>query len=123
VRYRVLFKSSNRQIKFVDCTVRTDADVAGSYDDVAGLYVDVVGLSWQTVGSWTVESFLDTWHLGGEWIGDTWPKQGPPRVTWVLDKICVVGRTRPRDLRVGEELWEGPPNRRAHHQFLTIIWL
>jgi hypothetical protein len=24
---------------------------------------DVAGLSWRTVGSWMVESFLDTWHL------------------------------------------------------------
>jgi hypothetical protein len=101
VRYRVLFKLSNRQKKIVDCTVRTVADVAGSYDDMAGPYANVAGLSWWTVGSWTVESFLDTWHICGEWIGDTWPKQGLPRVTWALDKICVVGRTRPRDLRAG----------------------
>jgi hypothetical protein len=111
VRYCILFESSNRQKKIADCTVCTDADVEGPYDDVAGSYTDVVGLSWRTVGSWMIESFLDTWHLGGEWIGDTWPKQGLPRVTWALDKICVVDRTRPRDLRAGEELWEGPPNR------------
>jgi hypothetical protein len=51
VRYHVLFKLSNRQKKIADCTVRTVADVAGSYDDVAGPYADVAGLSWWTVGS------------------------------------------------------------------------
>ena len=68
-----------------------DADVVGPYDDMAGMYVDMVepyanmaSLSWWTGGSWTVESFLDTWHLGGEWIGDTWPKQRSPRVTWAM---------------------------------------
>jgi hypothetical protein len=29
-------------------------------------------------------------------------------------KILIVNRTRPRDLQVGEEPWEGPPNRHAH---------
>jgi hypothetical protein len=65
VRYRILFKLSNRQKKIVDCTVRTVADMAGSYADVAGPYADVAGmyvdvagpyadvakLSWQKVGS------------------------------------------------------------------------
>jgi hypothetical protein len=55
--------------------------MAGLYDDVAGLYVDVAGMGWCTVGSWTLESFLDTWHICGKWIGDTWPKKGLPRVT------------------------------------------
>jgi hypothetical protein len=67
VRYRILFKLSNRQKKFVDCTVRTVADVAGSYDDVAGPYANMAGLSWQIVGSWAVESFLDTWNVFGTW--------------------------------------------------------
>ena len=109
------------QKKFADCTVRTVADVVESYDDVAGLYTDVAGLSWRIIGSWIVESFLDTWHLGGEWISDTWPKLGSPRVTWALFKICVVGRTRAHDLWAGEEIWEGPPNRHAHHWFLTYM--
>jgi hypothetical protein len=72
-----------------DCIVHTvcmDADMARLYANVAESYVDVARLSWQTSGSWTVESFLDTWHLGGEWIGDTWPKRGLPRVTWVMVK-------------------------------------
>ena len=76
MRYHVLFKSSNRQKKCVDCTVRTDANVAGPYTDMAEL-------SWRTGGSCVDESFLDTWHYG-EWIGDTWPKQGPPRVTLAM---------------------------------------
>jgi hypothetical protein len=47
--------------------------VAGSYN------------MWQVlVDSHVDESFLDTCHLGGEWIGDTWPKQGLPRVTWTM---------------------------------------
>jgi hypothetical protein len=46
-----------------------DAELAGPCD------------MWQVlVGSFVDESFLDMWHCG-EWIGDTWPKQGPPRVT------------------------------------------
>jgi hypothetical protein len=56
VRYHVLFNFPNRQ-KFVDCTVRTDDDVAGPYADVAGdelaePYADVAGVeladSWQS---------------------------------------------------------------------------
>jgi hypothetical protein len=74
--------------KFADCTV-----MVGPYDDVVGPYTDMVGMSWWTVGSWTVESFLDMFHICGEWIGDTWPKQGLPHVTWALVKICVVDRT------------------------------
>jgi hypothetical protein len=69
VRYRVLFKSSNKQKKIADCIVCIvcmDADIAGLYNDVAGSYADVAGMSWWTVGSWMVESFLHTWHLGGE---------------------------------------------------------
>jgi hypothetical protein len=60
-----------------NCTVRivrTDVDVPGLYTDMEEPYTDVARLSWRTGGSWTVESFIDTWHLGGEWIGDTWPK-------------------------------------------------
>jgi hypothetical protein len=57
VRYRVLFKLSNRQKKFADCTVRTVADVAGSYDDVAGLYADM----WQA-------ELVDSWQLDGRII-------------------------------------------------------
>jgi hypothetical protein len=67
VRYRVLFKLSYRQKIFADCTVRTVADMAGPYNDVAGPYADMVGLSWWTVGSWAVESFLDTWHVFATW--------------------------------------------------------
>jgi hypothetical protein len=37
---------------------------------------------------------------------------------WRWFKIYVVGRIRPRDLRAGEKLWEGPPNRRATIWFL-----
>jgi hypothetical protein len=55
--------------------------VAGPYDDVAGPYDDMAWLSWWTVGSYVDELASDTWHLGGEWIGDTWPKQGLPCVT------------------------------------------
>jgi hypothetical protein len=41
--------------------------------------------TWQLlVGSSVDESFLDMCHLDGEWIGDTWPKQGLPRVTWTM---------------------------------------
>ena len=36
-------------------------------------------------------------------------------------KIYVVGRIRPRDLRVGVKLWEGPPNWRATHMVLNTI--
>jgi hypothetical protein len=68
-------------------------DVAEPYTDMVESYANVVGLSWWTVGSWTVESFLDTWHIYGEWIGDMWPKQGLPRVTWAMVKICVIDRT------------------------------
>jgi hypothetical protein len=67
--------------QIADCTVRTVADMAGPYDDVAGLYTDVAGLSWQIVGSWEVESFLDTWHVFGKWDGATWPRHGLPRDT------------------------------------------
>ena len=35
-RYRVLFKMANMQKRDVDCTVRTDDDVAGRMDDVVG---------------------------------------------------------------------------------------
>jgi hypothetical protein len=110
--------------KIVDCIVRTVcmvAKVAGSYDDVAGLYADVAGLSWWTVGSYVDELASDMWHLGGEWIGDTWPKQGPPRVTWSMVKICGVYRTRPHDLQAGVKLWEGSSNRHTHHVVLTTI--
>jgi hypothetical protein len=50
-------------------------------DDVAGPYTDMAGLSWQIVGSWVVESFLDTWHVFGKWDGATWPRHGLPRGT------------------------------------------
>jgi hypothetical protein len=36
-------------------------------------------------------------------------------------KIYVVGRIRPRDLRAGVKLWEGPPNQRATHMVLNTI--
>jgi hypothetical protein len=40
--------------------------------------------TWQVlVGSWTTNRFL-TRGIGGEWIGDTWPKQEPPRVTLAM---------------------------------------
>jgi hypothetical protein len=56
-----------------DCTVRTDADMAGSYD------------TWQVlVGSRVEELAYDTWHVCGEWNGDTWPNQWSPRVTWTV---------------------------------------
>jgi hypothetical protein len=74
-----MFKSSNRQKNCVDCTVRTDADMAGAVRHVAGP-CDM----WQVlVGSWTMNHFL-THGIGGEWIGDTWPKQGLPRVTLAM---------------------------------------
>jgi hypothetical protein len=62
--------------KIVDCTVRTIADVAWSYNDVAGPYADVAKLSWRTIGSWEVESFLDTWHVFDKLDGATWPRHG-----------------------------------------------
>jgi hypothetical protein len=67
-----------------DCTVRTDADVAGPYDTWQMLSWQgrtTCGRCWLAV-VWM--NFLDTWHVCGEWIGDTWPKQGPPRVTWTM---------------------------------------
>jgi hypothetical protein len=62
---------------FVDCTVRTDAELAGSYDTwqmlslVAGVELAVMWMNY----------IVDTWHICGKWIGDTWPKRGLPRVT------------------------------------------
>jgi hypothetical protein len=56
-----------------DCTVRTDADVAGPYN------------TWQVlVGSRVDELVSNMWHVCGEWNGDTWPNQWPPRVTWTM---------------------------------------
>jgi hypothetical protein len=44
--------------------------VAGPYD------------TWQVlVGSRVDELAYDTWLVCGEWNGDTWPNQWPPRVT------------------------------------------
>jgi hypothetical protein len=70
VRYRILFKLSNRQKQFVDYTVRIVADVVGpytgvarSYTDVAGPYTNMTSLIWQTVGSCEVQSFLNMWHI------------------------------------------------------------
>jgi hypothetical protein len=40
----------------------------------------VAGVGWQLDD----ESFLDTWHVCGEWNGDTWPNQWSPRVTWAV---------------------------------------
>jgi hypothetical protein len=46
------------------------AELAGPYD------------TWQVLsGRHVDESTSDTWHIGSEWNGDTWPKQRPPRVT------------------------------------------
>jgi hypothetical protein len=40
--------------------------------------------TWQVlVGSWMMNHFL-TCGIGGEWIGDMWPNQGPPRVTLAM---------------------------------------
>jgi hypothetical protein len=68
---------------------------------------------------WT--SWRMTRGNGGEWNGDTWPNQWPPRVTLAWFKIYVVGWIRPRDLRAGVKLWEGPPNQRATHMVLNTI--
>jgi hypothetical protein len=35
------------------------------------------------------ESFVDTWHLIGEWYGATWPNHGLPRGTPVLVELVV----------------------------------
>jgi hypothetical protein len=56
-----------------DCTVHTDADVAGPYD------------TWQVlVGICVDELASDTCHVCGKWNGDTWPNQWPPHVTWTV---------------------------------------
>jgi hypothetical protein len=59
-----------------DCTVRTvrmDVDVVGPYN------------TWQVlVGSHVDKLAFDTWHVCGEWNGDTWPNHWPPRVTWTM---------------------------------------
>jgi hypothetical protein len=65
---------TNRQKKCADCTVRTDVDVM---TDTWQTVRHVVGV----VGSHVDESAYDTWLVCGEWDGDTWPNQWPPRVT------------------------------------------
>jgi len=105
------------------CTTRGRCWVGRVVRHVAGVELARSYDMWQVLGGSQVDELAsDTWHIGGEWIGDTWPKQLLPRVTWELLKICGVCRTRPRDLRAKVYLWEGPPNRRATHVVLTTIW-
>jgi hypothetical protein len=67
------FVQNNKHAKkCVDCivrTVRTDADV-----------VDRITCG-RCVGNHVDESAYDTWLVFGEWDGNTWPNQWPPRVT------------------------------------------
>jgi hypothetical protein len=106
---------SNCQIgkkKIVDCIVRTVADVAGPYDDVVGPYADVARLSWWTVGSWVVESFLDTWHVFGKWDGATWPRHGLPCRTvfgLVIQNLLESAGLDPTTFGQGKRFGKGHP--------------
>jgi hypothetical protein len=87
-----------------------DADVVESYDTWQGhmkhgrCWLAVVWMSWHmTRVLFVANGMVTRGPINGHHVS---PKQ------WF--KTLVVGRTRPRDLRVGEEPWEGLPNRRAH---------
>jgi len=61
---------NDKQVKkCVDCTVRTDVDVANCTTHG------------RCVGSRVDESTYDTWLVCGKWDGDMWPNQWSPRVT------------------------------------------
>jgi hypothetical protein len=99
----------NRQTgkkKCVDCTVRTDADVAGSYDTWQML-------SWQgrvTCGRYFLEvvwtnHLLTRVVLVANGLVTRGPRKGHHVSPGQWFKTCVVGRTRPRDLWTRGRAW------------------
>jgi hypothetical protein len=86
---------------------------------VAGCTDDVVGhtLTWQIViGQLACDVFI-----GSKWDGDMWPNQRPPCVTYLLVKTFALSRSRRRDLQGRVNIWERPPNWRAHTCSLLYI--
>jgi hypothetical protein len=88
-------------------------------DELAGPYN-----TWKVlVGSWTTNCFLTRGLFVANGMATCGPINGRHMSPWLWFKIYVVSRTQPHDLRVGEEPWEGPPNRCAHIWFLICIWV
>jgi hypothetical protein len=80
-------------------TTHGRAKLAGPYD------------MWQVlVGSWTTNCFLTCGLFVVNGMATHGPINGRHVSPKQWSKTYVVGRTRPRDLQVGEEPWEGLPN-------------